>query len=263
VHREPPAYVSPARGRTLPALVAARVLDAELGGLAWTVLERRVPLLVAGPVAAESGGAAADPAVELASAFIPFLDPASGRAVLRPAGVEGDPTRDVLVAGLLEGGDLRRAVRAAGRGFGLVAAVRGASLAEVLDRLRALPVGATDEAVGRLGLVLVTGGAPARVEAAHYLRPVVRDAGGHLRRPGPAVVATWDDVGERFDHFGWGIYPELAARIGVRAGDLEREHGERAAWLEHGVAARHGFDGEDLARALAMRRRAGGPVAHP
>jgi hypothetical protein len=77
----------------------------------------------------------------------------------------------------------------------------------------------------------VMSGRDQRVVAAHYLRPVARDTGGHVQRLGPAVLATWDADRGAYDHFGWGIYPELAARTGRRAGDLEAAHRARAEEL--------------------------------
>ncbi len=257
-----PSAGPPSPGRTLPSLIRAGILDAELAALAWMALDGRVPLLVAAaPLRASDRtdpGTVADPAAELAGAFAPLLPSTVGRASLGASGVEGDPGSDVLVAGRLAGGDLRRAVRGVSRGFGLVAAVSGATLADVLDLLRSLPVGATDAAIGRLGVVLVLGDDPPhRVAAAHYLRPEVRDAGGHLRHLGPAVLATWDAGHSRFDHFGWAVYPELAERLGRRAGDVEREHEARAGWLDHLATAGHGETAGDLDAALAARARRG------
>jgi hypothetical protein len=60
---------------------------------------------------------------------------------------------------------------------------------------------------------------------------MARDAGGHVQRLGPAVLATWDADRGAYDHFGWGIYPELAARTGRHAGDLEAAHRARAEEL--------------------------------
>ena len=81
----------------------------------------------------------------------------------------------------------------------LVAALP-ADLADVLAVLRGQ--GLTDDEISFLGAVLVlevdgepgggTGGPPGRVVAAHRLRPVARDAGGHVQRLGPAVLAIWD-----------------------------------------------------------------------
>jgi hypothetical protein len=62
-----------------------------------------------------------------------------------------------------------------------------------------------------------------RVVAAHYVRPLARDAHGHQQRLPPAVLATWDERLGRFEHFAWGVLPEIAARLGRRAGDLERD----------------------------------------
>ena len=62
---------------------------------------------------------------------------------------------------------------------------------------------------------------------AHYLRPTVRDAHGHTQRLGPAVLATWDALRDGFEDFGWGILPELAFRVGAKAGDLEQDIEQR------------------------------------
>ncbi len=86
----------------------------------------------------------------------------------------------------------------------------------------------TDEPA-RLGVVLIAG--KGRVEAAHWVRPPIRDGAGHVRAQGPAVLAIWDGQTGRFEHFAWGVIPELASMIGSRAGDLESEIGSRSATL--------------------------------
>ena len=147
---------------------------------------------------------------------------------------------------------------------GLAATIEGTDLAEALAVLRRQ--GISDDEASFLGTVLVLrpvadrpvadrlvadrptadrpvadrptaepdammSGRDQRVVAAHYLRPGARDAGGHVQRLGPAVLATWDADRGAYDHFGWGIYPELAARTGRRAGDLEAAHRARAEEL--------------------------------
>ena len=67
--------------------------------------------------------------------------------------------------------------------------------------------------------------------AAHYIRPVARDEHGHVQRLGPAVLATWDADHDRFEHFAWGITPELALRVGRTAGDFELEVDRRRDYL--------------------------------
>jgi hypothetical protein len=53
------------------------------------------------------------------------------------------------------------------------------------------------------------------------------------------VLATWDPVRDAFEHFGWGITPELAERVGRRPGDFEAEEARRrdllAALADAGV----------------------------
>jgi hypothetical protein len=55
------------------------------------------------------------------------------------------------------------------------------------------------------------------------VRPLARDAHGHSQRLDPAVLAAWDDRLGRYEHFAWGVFPEIAARLGRRAGDLEAD----------------------------------------
>ena len=219
-----------ATSSSLARLVAAGVLDAELGGLAAVLLDLGVPVLVAGP---RGSGRRA-----LLDALVAAL----------PAGRQPDPAapnaerRLVRVAGTLSAatptGLLRAALATTGSRSGLAATVEAPDLAGVIEVLRGQ--GLTGDEISFLGAVLVlgssgtagnVGGLVSRVVAAHYLRPVARDAGGHVQRLGPAVLATWDAARSRYDHFAWGIYPELAARTGRRAGDLEHEHREWAGTL--------------------------------
>jgi hypothetical protein len=219
---------------SLTQLVAADVLDADLAALAWLLLEDGVPVLVAG----------GEPRLrdELLDALIAALPPprrpdpsaqAGERRLVRVAGAVGNAT---------PAGPLRAALsRTTGRS-GLASTIEGSDLADVLAVLRRQ--GLSDDEISFLGVVLVLGstsppdmtpGSGGRVVAAHYLRPVARDAGGHVQRLGPAVLATWDAERGAYDHFEWAIYPELAARTGRRAGDLESEHGDRAERLRSNV----------------------------
>ena len=122
----------------------------------------------------------------------------------------------------------RRLIRGT-RAGGIVA---GASLEDVFAALSAPPLPLAPEELTFLGCVLVLGTtAPAggaargrlRVIAAHYVRPLARDAHGHAQRLGPAVLATWDVERGHYEHFAWGVMPEIAARLGARAGDLEAD----------------------------------------
>lgn len=92
-----------------------------------------------------------------------------------------------------------------------VTVLAGGSLEAVLDTW-------TDEPA-RLGVVVIVG--EERVAAAHWLRPPIRDGAGHVRAQGPAVLAVWDARTRRFEHFAWGVIPDLAVAIGRKAGDLE------------------------------------------
>jgi hypothetical protein len=147
----------------------------------------------------------------------------------------------------LTGDRARLIVRAIGLGFGLAATAEAAGLDELLAMLRRRPIGLSDDELSNLGIVLVvdprrphgpSGPAaaqppwvPPKVAAAHYLRPLARDAHGHPQRLPPAVLATWDPKIARFEHFAWGIAAELAQRLGRRTGDFELERERRSAVL--------------------------------
>ena len=121
-------------------------------------------------------------------------------------------------------------------GYGLAATIHADSLEEVLDALRRPPVRAEDDELSRLGVVLILRrleDGRRRVAAAHYIRPTARDEHGHVQRLGPAVLATWDADRDRFEHFGWGVTPELALRVGRKAGDFELEVDSRREHFEH------------------------------
>jgi hypothetical protein len=248
--------------------VRGGTLDAELAALLWLLLEARVPVIVA---AQRSGtgkstllGAMLDflppgtRRVELRGVDEDFGWLPHARELgwpRRPDPPIGGPERidpgsTYLLAAELSDhhpqyawGDVARvAVRALSIGYGLGTTVHADSLEEVFDLLHRPPVAATDDELTRLGIVLVLRAvAPApgdvadgpvrRVAAAHFVRPVSRDGHGHLQRLPPAVLATWDPHGDRFEHFAWGIMPELAIRVGRRPGDFAAEHERRRDYL--------------------------------
>ncbi len=135
------------------------------------------------------------------------------------------------------GEQARIAVRALSLGYGLGGTIHADSLEDVFATLGGPGVGLTDDELSRLGVVVIlrivrhpTSEAwVRRVVAAHYVRPVSRDAGGHVQRLGPAVLATWDPLADRFEDFSWGVAAELAERVGMKTGDFEAEHARRTA----------------------------------
>lgn len=287
------ADTSPARGRwafrpvppeprSIAELIRTGTLDAELAATIWLLIEARVPLLVAG------SGRGVGKSTLLAT-LLDFLPPDLRVVEVRGAeetfdwlpqaselgwpGVarrpaEGSPIRPeetvLLVSELSDhtpaytwGDAARIVVRAAAIGYGLVATIDGDSLDDVFAELRESPVRLGEDELSRLGVILVlrrTGGGRRRVAAAHYVRPIVRDVHGHLQRLGPAVLATWDAGTDTFEHFGWGVTPELAMRVGRRAGDFELEAAARRAFLEDLVA--EGVADVAAVRAALTRYRA-------
>jgi hypothetical protein len=239
----------------IAAWIEEGALDAELGALLWLLVEARVPLVVAGAPSTDGRG--------LRDAIGAFLPAATTTIVVggeredfawmpeaielgwrreggpRPGGSRTTAATTVLVADLEEGpagtwGERARiAIRSLSVGYGMLATSTGARLEDVFDSLTTEPVAATEDELARLGVVLILDdvGGTDRVVAAHYLRPVARDAHGHVQRMPPAVIATWDPARGRFEHFAWGITAELADRIGMRPAELEREQARRTEVL--------------------------------
>ena len=253
---------------SLESLLRDSAIDAELGALASMLVEARVPVIVAGDTDASTRARVLDaflgalPAdvrrIELAGATEDFSwlpeaaslgwrsdGPTPGRRAIEQATAEtavivaGDLAPDA--AGATWGGVIRIAVRAVSLGYGFAGTIAAPSLEAVLALLRGAPTRLTEDELSRLGLVVIVAQPDVldllpRIVAAHYLRPVARDMHGHVQKLGPAVLATWDGRARRFEHFGWGVTPELAMRAGYHAGDFEIELERRREELERGAA---------------------------
>ena len=278
--------------RSIVELIAGGELDAELAGLAWLLVEARLPVVVAG-LARNAGKST------LLEALLDFL-PASARRV-DLAGADEDfawlpeaaalgwdappvvagpgpalpitPATGYLVAAELSehlplytwGRAARTLVRAASLGSGIGATIHADRLEDVHDALRARGVGLTDDELSYLGLILVLRPVPdadgvlrRRVVAAHYARPVGRDEHGHVQRLPPAVLAVRDERTDTLEHFAWGVMPELAVRLGRRAGDLEAEVARRADVLA-GLVRAGAVDLDALRSAVRDVRSTAGP----
>lgn len=196
---------------SLVGLLAQGVFDAELAALLWVLVEARIPVIVAAPEGRAGAGG------QLLAGLV--------------TSVHADESAEALVSPLTAAGaaSLVRGRRAGG-------VLEAGSLAEVRARLGGGPLPLGEDQLTFLGAVLVLGEMPAgsgggsggrrgrlRVTAAHYVRPLARDAHGHSQRLDPAVLATWDERLGRYEHFAWGVLPEIAARLGRRAGDLEAD----------------------------------------
>lgn len=280
------ASVAPPR-RSVAELIAGGVLDADLAALAWILVEARLPLIVGGL----QQGAGKTTVLE---ALLDFLPPTVRRidlagtdedfawlpeaealgwtrsAAAAPGAIPVVPAAAVLVAAELSehlpiytwGRAARTLIRAASLGYGIAATIHADGLDEVHDLLRGRAIGLTDDELTYLGLVMIVrasrgpdGHVRRRVVAAHYARPMGRDEHGHTQRLPPAILAHHDPAADRLDHFAWGVMPELAIRLGRKAGDLERDQAERAQILA-GLAASGALDLETVQAAIAARRGA-------
>ena len=278
--------------RSIITLIRDGTLDTELAATLWLLIEARVPVIVA----AEAGQVGKSTLLEALLAFVPastrvvrlagetetfdWLPQASelgwpGHPTTSIAPASGEPFRPgttVILASELSdhlpiytwGKAAQVAIRAASVGYGLAATIHADSLDDVFETLRRWPVRLSDDELSHLGAVLVMrrlDDGRRRVVAAHYVRPVARDVHGHLQRLGPAVLATWDEDEDAFEQFGWGVTPELARRVGRRAGDFEVEVDRRREHLDGLVAS----DVTEPQQALAALRayRPAEPFDHP
>jgi hypothetical protein len=203
--------------------------------------------------------------VAVRDALVALADPVLQRVPVGPTGevLQGLRASDAGTT-LLTGIDLderpvpalRIPFKALARGADLIASIEAATLEDVMRRLRRWDLGLTDDELSFIGVVLIVarvsaGGARTlRVTAAHYVRPLARDLGGHVQRSAPAVLATWDPATDGFEDFSWGIVAELAGRAGLRPGDLEPETERRGSFLL-GLAASAASSPGSVAAALA------------
>jgi hypothetical protein len=267
----------PPEHRSIIELIGFGTLDAELAANLWLLVEARVPLVVAAEAQGTGKSTLLDALLDFLPADVRIVElagedetfdwlphaselgwPGAARPSPGPDPVRVDST--ILYVHELSdhqpaytwGAAARIAVRAASIGYGLAATIHADSLDDVFETLRRPPVRLTDDELSHLGAVVVLrplDDGRRRVVAAHYVRPVARDEHGHLQRLGPAVLATWDPADDSFEHFGWGITPELAMRAGRRPGDFEVEVDRRRAFL--GDLVRTGTtDTDDVRRAL-------------
>jgi len=250
---EPPVSGEPP---SLVELIRRGVLDAELAALVWLLVEGRIPLVVAASDDLIDRGVAGDVLRGILASLRPDLGLVGVDAIGGAAGVAGPlgpRTARALAHGRRDGG-----------------VARGASLQAVRDRLaEAPPLGLSRDELSFLGCVLVLGedpepavaaadpammpARPIRVVASHYVRPLHRDEHGHAQLLDPAVIATWDPGGLRFEHFEWGVLPEIAARLGRRTGDLEADLHHRRDDLG-GLAAAGVASLEEVGRLVAGYR---------
>ena len=220
--RPMPVPAVPGEPPSLVELVRRGTLDAELAALVWRLVEGRIPLVAAAPADLVDRGRPA----ELLRGILASLRPDLGLA-----GVDAADLARPLAA---------RSARELVHGDRPGGVAVATSLQAVYDELGASPpAGLTADELSFLGCVLVLGedapppiaaadptmapGRVLRVLAAHYVRPLHRDEHGHAQLLGPAVLATWDPVVGAFEHFAWGVLPEIAARFGGRTADLEAD----------------------------------------
>lgn len=265
----------PPTPRSIVELIRAGTLDAELAATLWILIEARVPIVVAAQAQAVGKSTLllalldflppGTRTVELAGAMETFdwlphakelgwrrpdgtsARLAAGTGFGRPSDRPIQPHDTVLFIPELSdhlpsytwGAEARIAIRAASIGYGLAATIHADTLEDVFDALRRPPVSLDDDELSRLGLVVIlrrVGDGLRRVVAAHFVRPVARDEHGHVQRLGPAVLATWAPDTDHFEHFAWGITPELARIVDRRPGDYEIEVDRRRDYLA-GLAA--------------------------
>ena len=276
--------------RSIVELIATGVLDAELAALAWILVEARLPVIVGGLARGAGKSTLLEALLDFLPstarridlrgvdedyAWLPEAEAlgwqrprgsVSGPAPSAPA-IPVTPASAVLVAAELSmhlpiytwGAAARTLVRAASIGYGVAATIHADRLEDVHEALLDPSVGLTEDELSYLGLIVIVrpdrgpgGEVRRRVVAAHYARPVGRDEHGHVQRLPPAVIAVRDERTDRLEHFAWGVMPELAIRLGRKAGDIEGDQTERAAILA-GLARDGVVDVDSVHAAIAAR----------
>jgi len=274
----------PPTPRSVAELIRSGTLDAELAATLWVLIDGRVPIIVAGLERGTGKSTVLGALLDLLPAGVRTVELAGSTETFDwlPQATELGWTRDhgspsgqrleppvrpdstvLLVPEFSDhlpsytwGAEARIAIRAASIGYGLAATIHGDTLEAVFEQLGRPPVRADEDELSRLGVVLILRRLDddrRRVVAAHYVRPTARDEHGHVQRLGPAVLATWDPATDRFEHFGWGVTPELALRVGRKAGDFELEVDRRRDYLA-GLAVAGIVGVDDVRTALAGYR---------
>jgi len=198
------ASPNPGPPTSIVGLIAGATLYADLAALLWALVEGGVPLVVATPPGRTAAG------LELARAVLDSVR-ADASAAVAPPGGDRQLAWDLVH----------------GRRAGLV--LEAPSLEALRGELVRPPYVLSEQELTFLGCVLVLGASGGRatgrlrVKAAHYVRPLARDAHGHAQLLPPAVLATWDERLGRYEHFDWGVLPEIAARLDRKTGDLEQD----------------------------------------
>jgi hypothetical protein len=195
------------------SLLQRRALDPELAALLWLLADGGVPLVVAGPAQAATRS-------EVAAAVL-AINPSLAWVLID---ADEDPLQTERLAALLRGG------------VGLGVTLAADDLEAVIDGLVA--AGLPEDGVRRLGVVIILEDSERRLRCrvVHYLRPTERDAQGHVQRRPPAVLAAWDDEADGYEHYAWGITPELASRLDRSQADLEERQHDRAVFLQAAAA---------------------------
>jgi hypothetical protein len=276
--------------RSIVELIATGVLDAELAALAWILVEARLPVIVGGLARGAGKSTLLEALLDFLPSTarridlrgvdedFAWLPEAEALGWQRPGGAVSGPVPSapaipvtpasaVLVAAELSmhlpiytwGAAARTLVRAASIGYGVAATIHADRLEDVHEALLDPSVGLTEDELSYLGLIVIVrpdrgpgGEVRRRVVAAHYARPVGRDEHGHVQRLPPAVIAVRDERTDRLEHFAWGVMPELAIRLGRKAGDIEGDQTERAAILA-GLARDGVVDVDSVHAAIAAR----------
>lgn len=225
---------------TLATLIAERVIDPDQAALAWLLVEGGVPTVVIGSAPPELRA--------LVARAVVSIDPRRPWVVLD---TDAEAPTVTQLGALLQGGTC----------LGLVLAA--ADLRAAMDRLGRPPTALPEDAVRRLGMVMVADQTEdgMRCSVVHYLRPTERDGQGHIQRRPPAVLSAWDDGTATFEDYAWAVTPELADRVDRSQADFEERWHDRARFLAEAAVAHDRPDDEQAG--MIIRYLAGEPPRVP
>jgi hypothetical protein len=230
------------RPLSVPELIAAGSLSAELAALLWLAVERRASILVA------AGPNGAGKTVTL-TALLDFLPPHVARVHLDGMAEDfgfvarTEPASTYLLCNeisdhlplYLWGRRVRRLFELLSQGFAVGATLHAGSVGETLDFLRAPPLGVPDPLLAQVPLVVTLvmfrdrDETKRRIASLHLL---AEQAGRVL----PLPLATWDRASDRHVVDPSECAVRLAPRLGIEPDPLGAEVATRARWLEALVA---------------------------
>lgn len=229
---------------SLAALLQARVLDAGVGALLWSLIARRVPVISVGGYQRHTGKTTLlNALLACAPADTEFVVTAGAREDFRFLDRLTPERSTILVAEFsdhtpwyLWGPGAARVVRATRSGWSFAGTMHASSVDDVVAQFTSEPVSLTPAELAASGALLVyqdfretPAGVARRVTGASRLYPAPRGPGGL----GAKSLAVWDPRDDTWNRFASEeTWDELGAACAASTAAFKEEVAARTAFLE-------------------------------